>query len=306
MPQRTFAASYGSDSGSCGAAAPCRTLAKALAGTARGGEVLLLDSADFGAAIVVSSVSIFAPQNARPTVSADAGFIALSISAMQGDTVVLRGLAVSGGNVGIAFNSGGSLHLENTIVRGYSSNSGANVWFQPPTSARLSIKDSTIQSGWYGIQVTNGGGDVGVLLDNVRLEGNEEGLVVTAGGTASVRNSVVAGPGGIGIRVAGAGGVPLTATLDRVTISGVADGLIVGGSDPAIAFARNSSFANNSYRGLLVGCCAPASAIWIDGNRITRNGTGIELSAGTVYSRGNNTIEANGVDGAPTATYSPK
>ena len=306
LPQRTFAASYGSDSAPCAAAAPCRTLAKALAGTARGGEVLLLDSADFGAAIIVSSVSIFAPQNARPAVSAGSGFVALTISALQGDTVVLRGLEVSGGTVGIAFNSGGSLHLENTIVRGYSSNSGSNVLFQPATPATLSIKDSTIQSGRYGIQVKNGGGNVGVLLDNVRLEGNEQGLVVTAGGTASVRNSVVAGPGGIGIWVAGAGGVPLTATLDRVTISGVADGLIVGGSDPAIAFARNSSFANNSYRGLLVGCCAPASAVWIDGNRITRNGTGIELLGGAVFSRGNNTIEANGIDGGPTATYSPK
>jgi len=306
LPQRTFAASFGSDSGPCAAAAPCRTLAKALAGTARGGEVLLLDSGNFGAAIIVASVSIVAPQNARPTVSADAGFIAVSISAMHGDTIVLRGLAVSGGTLGIVFNSGGSLHLENAIVRGYSSNSGANVWFQPATPARLSIKDSTIQSGWYGVQVTNGGGDVGVLLDNVRLEGNEEGLVVTAGGTASVRNSVVAGPGGIGIWVAGAGGVPLTATLDRVTITGTSKGLIAGGSDPATAFVRNSSIANIRDQGVLVGCCSPMSAVWIEGNRITGSGTGIELFAGGVFSRGNNTIEANGVDGAPTAIYSPK
>ena len=92
----------------------------------------------------------------------------------------------------------------------------ANVGFQPATPATLSIKDSTIQAGGYGVRVTNGGGDVGVLLDNVRLEGNEEGLVVVAGGTVSVRNSVVAVPGSSGIAVAGAAGVPLTATLDRV------------------------------------------------------------------------------------------
>jgi hypothetical protein len=148
--------------------------------------------------------------------------------------------------------------------------------------------------------------DVGMLLDNVRLEGNRWGLSVSADGTVAVRNAMVAGPGDIGIRVAGAGGVPLTATLDRVTISGVAQGLIVGGSEPATAFVRNSSFASNTYQGLLVGCCAPASAIWIDGNRITRNGAGIEIYAGAVNSRGNNTIEANGVDGVPTATYSAK
>jgi Periplasmic copper-binding protein (NosD) len=219
----------------------------------------------------------------------------------------LRGLAVSGGNMGIVFNSGGSLHLENVTVGGYSGNSATNVWFQPAAPARLSIKDSTIQSGYYGIQVANGGGNAGVLLDNVRLEGNEIGLRMAAGGAISVRNALVAGPGGMGIWVTGAGGVPLTATLDRVTISGVADGLIVGGSEPAIAFVRNSSFANNTYRGLVVGCCAPASAIWIDGNRITRNGTGIEISAGAaVNSRGNNTIEANDIDGVPSGTYSAK
>ena len=305
LPQRSFVASYGNDTAACSVVAPCRTLAQALKTTARGGEVLLLDSADFGSATILTSVSIVAPQNARPAITGTPLVDALTVSATPSDTIVLRGLAVAGDSDGIVFNSGGSLHLENLTVRGNPLTGAAGVWFQPATPARLSIKDSTIQSYDRGI-VAASFADVGVLLDNVRLEGNRWGLSVSAAGTVAVRNALVAGPGDIGIRVVGAGGVPLTATLDRVTISGVAQGLIVGGSEPATAFVRNSSFASSTYQGLLVGCCAPASAIWIDGNRITRNGVGIEIFAGAVNSRGNNTIEANGVDGAPTATYSAK
>lgn len=305
LPQRSFVASYGNDTAACSVVAPCRTLAQALKTTARGGEVLLLDSADFGSATILTSVSIVAPQNARPAITGTPLFDALTVSATPSDTIVLRGLAVAGDSDGIVFNSGGSLHLENLTVRGNPLTGAAGVWFQPATPARLSIKDSTIQSYDSGI-VAASFADVGVLLDNVRLEGNRRGLSVSADGTVAVRNALVAGPGDIGIRVVGAGGVPLTAMLDRVTISGVAQALIVGDSEPATAFVRNSSFASSTYQGLLVGCCAPASAIWIDGNRITRNGVGIEIFAGAVNSRGNNTIETNGVDGAPTATYSAK
>jgi uncharacterized delta-60 repeat protein len=297
LPQRSFVASYGTDAGPCSVAAPCRTLARALKNTARGGEVLLLDSADFGSATILTSVSVVAPQNARPAVAAATGLEALTVSATPSDTIVLRGLAVAGQ---IVVNGGGSLHLENLTVHGL--NSGPGVWFRPVAPARISIKDSTIRSSSYGIAIVNGS-DVGALLDNVRLEGNTRGLYVKAGGNVAVRNTLVAGSSYSGIELAGGGGMPLTATLDRVSVVESNVGLTVIATDPVQAFARNSTFANNGTFGIR-NCCLP-SAVWLDGNRITHNGAGLD-GGGAINSRGNNTIEANGTDGAPTGTYGAK
>ena len=293
----------GSDVGACAVSAPCRTLAQALAHTAGGGEVLLLDSADFGAAVIYSSVSIVAPTSAHAAVTGSAA-AAITIDALPNDSVTLRGLTISGGNGGIVFNSGHSLHLEGVTVRGYSDFSQSAILFRPAAPARLSIVDSTIQSSTYGINVASAN-DVGVLLDNVRLEGDGFGLYMRAGGTASVRNTLIGGPGAFGIAVDGWNGAPLTTTLDRVAITGMDEALAVCNENPVYAFVRNSTFANSAFYGVAAFCIAPAG-VWLDGNRITHNGTGLGIFSGNAYSRGNNTIEANGVDGMPTGTYSPK
>ena len=293
--------------GSVCAAAPCRTLAKALAGTARGGEVFLLDSADFGAAIIVSSVSIVAPQNARP---ADFGRVRHSSpSRFPRLPERHRRIARPGGVGWRRWNplqqwrqpSSGKHHcqrifkqrrLQCLVPAGHASDdsrsrtarfSRVGTVFRSRTVAVTSACCSTT-SGWRATR---------------RASSSRRAAPRCAIPWLRVR-------AGHRHRVAGAGGVPLTATLDRVTISGV-----VMGSSLAAATRRSPSCAIRRSQtipieALLVGCCAPASAIWVDGNRITRNGTGVEISAGAVYSRGNNTVEANGVDGAPTATYSPK
>jgi hypothetical protein len=63
--QRTFVASTGNDANNafnCSIVKPCRGFAAAVGVTASGGEVIVLDSAGYGAVMITQSVSIIAPR----------------------------------------------------------------------------------------------------------------------------------------------------------------------------------------------------------------------------------------------------
>lgn len=59
--QRTFVRSDGADANTCSIAQPCRSFAAALGKTAAEGEIIVLDSAGYGAVIINQSVAIIAP-----------------------------------------------------------------------------------------------------------------------------------------------------------------------------------------------------------------------------------------------------
>ncbi len=224
--------------------------------------------------------------------------------------MVLRGLVVTseGGTNGILFASGGALFLENMIVRGYSQVGQANVNFQPAGASTLSIKDSRIQSGATGLRIANAGADAGVLIDNVRFENNGTGIKATANGRLTVRNSIVAGGSQDGISLAAANGLPLTATLDRLLVSGNAQaGITSGGSLPVFATVSRSTVRGNGATGIFVSGGGSPSVTRVAQSAIVRNVTGVGAGAGgSILSRGNNTVEGNNADGAFSGTYSGK
>lgn len=59
--QRTFVASTGSDANLCSLPQPCRSFNAAIAQTNAGGEVVILDTAAYGAVTITKSVKILAP-----------------------------------------------------------------------------------------------------------------------------------------------------------------------------------------------------------------------------------------------------
>src|SRR5512134_3009705 len=67
--QRTFVASYGQDTNPCTLASPCRTFTQAMLNTDTNGEVLVLDSAGYGAFTITKSVSVIAPDGVYAGVS---------------------------------------------------------------------------------------------------------------------------------------------------------------------------------------------------------------------------------------------
>ena len=132
---RTYVSGKGNDNNPCNVSQPCQTLKAALALTLAGGEIFVLDSANYGAVTISQAVSITAA-------GAGAGILVTSgtavvVSAGASDVVNLRGLVLDGGqtgSTGIQFNSGAGLVVQNAIVRNFAAN-GIN--FAPTGEAQF-------------------------------------------------------------------------------------------------------------------------------------------------------------------------
>jgi hypothetical protein len=170
---RTFVSGLGQDSNPCTATAPCQTLQAALAKTLAEGQISALDSANYG--YVNKAVSIISARRATG-VLATSSVAGITITAGANDIINLQGLDIDGagsGADGIQFNSGASLNVQNSVIRGFSN--GIN--FQPNGSTALSVGTTT--SGL-------------LQLANSTVTGNGTGWVVANGGqvSSSTTNSI--------------------------------------------------------------------------------------------------------------------
>src|SRR4030095_5898149 len=71
--QRTFVASFGSDSNPCSLAAPCRGFQAAVDAVAAGGEVVTLDSGGFGTMIIGKAIQIIVPPGMHAAIFPESG-----------------------------------------------------------------------------------------------------------------------------------------------------------------------------------------------------------------------------------------
>jgi hypothetical protein len=94
LGNRTFvAANKGSDTGFCPPTAPCQTLAYALTQTAPDGEVILVESGEYGTATITQSVSVSVTPGIYAGITASGfGSLGVYINAGASAVVVLRGL----------------------------------------------------------------------------------------------------------------------------------------------------------------------------------------------------------------------
>src|SRR5262249_47836134 len=154
--------------------------------------------------------------------------------------------------------------------------------------AKLSIKDSRIQSGATGLRIANSGGDVGVIVDNVRFENNGTGINAIANGQLTVRNSVVAAGTQDGVNLAGANAQPLTVAFDKVLVRGTGlAGITSGGSLPVYATVSRSTVRGNGGTGLFISGGGTPSVMRVNQTAIVRNVTGVGTGAGgSILSRG--------------------
>ena len=180
-PQRTFVASTGNDANPCTLAAPCRGFQAAIDAVAAGGEVVVVDSAGYGAMEIHKSVSVIVPQGVHAGLSPSvgiplAGFPGQStvvlIDIQSTDTVVLRGLnvnhqgTVTGGIDWLTAN-GGVLHVEDTIVNGFPDEG----LFTNSPGGSLYVRDSIFRNNGYGIYVRSNLGLPNYLdVDRVRID----------------------------------------------------------------------------------------------------------------------------------------
>jgi len=268
--QRTFVGSTGVDTNACTIAAPCRSLMQAATQTSSNGEIVVLDSADYGPVSITESLSIIAPPGVHAGMSVRTG----NGIVVTGPTirVVLRGLAINGhgaGGYGIVVNDSAYVHIENVIVSGMV-NSGILVNGQ----SRVFINDTLLRNnGGSGLEIKPfGDGFAEVSVDRLRSEANhDDGIYVDNNVVLNIRDSVTTRNFGSGISVFPDIGETVSVGIDNTAMTNNENhGLAVQGTGVGAVVVANNVVKDNFGGGLL------------------RAAAGI-----TVYTRQNNTIVQN-------------
>lgn len=270
LPLRTFVSSNGNNANACSQVQPCRTFGGAVNKTQPGGEVVALDSGDFGVLSITKAITLTAVPGVYASLSPGAGKNGAAINAGDADTVVLRGLTFAGGavaNNGIRINTAGSVHIENCLVHGFAD---AGIRTDQNFQGLLYIKDTTVRSNGADAILIESSLEVGAVIDNCRLEANSEGqglLVKTLGSNirVTVRDTISAG----NFRGFTAIGNGAEVNIERCVVTNNGTGILALAS--GLLRVSNSVVASNRFAGL----------------------TNSPQQPGTIESRGNNVVRGN-------------
>jgi hypothetical protein len=234
--QRTFvSAGSGSDSNPCTRALPCRNFAPAISQTDVGGEVVVLDSGGYGVVAISKSVALVAPPGVHAAITAFSGD-AIDVLAGATDVVIVRGLYLSGlgGEFGIDFQGGKTLHVENCVISGFGS---AGVLGQAE-DADVYVLDTVSRQNSYGFYFI-ADTTIRASLDSVRAEENVTyGVMAQSNTLVTVTRSVAAGSGNAGFISASSGVINLESCTTTMNAFGV--------SSFGTARVRNSMITGNS------------------------------------------------------------
>jgi hypothetical protein len=186
---RAYLSSTGSDANPCTVSQPCRLLPAALNAIIDGGEVWMLDSANYnsGPVNVTKSASILAIPGAVGSVVALGG-PAFNI-ATAGVSVSLRNLVIvpfpgSGATSGIVMTNGDSLTIQDTHIANLPAN---GIEVNAPT--RVKIMDSVIRNNSIGVNVKGG---AMADISNSKIVGNSNfGIFVEASVSASTTSAAI-------------------------------------------------------------------------------------------------------------------
>ena len=272
---RAYLDPSGNDGNPCTLIAPCRLLPAALAAVASGGEIWLLDSANYntGPVNVNKSVTILAIPGAIGS------FVALGGNAIDittpGVKVAMRNLVIvpfpgGGGLNGISMTAGTGLDVENCLIAGLPQAGivvGAN--------ASLRVTDTTIR-------------------DNVTF-----GVVVMGGAKATLTRATIGGNIDTGVWALGdVAGTVTTADIIDSTIGGGGFG-VTALSNNATAVVKVSVRGSQVVRNANFGVAAQSNAgaavtLSVSGNLVANNGAGIAgFNAGTIILASGNTVTNN-------------
>src|SRR5580704_15680182 len=122
---RTFVSSTGNDGNNClNTATPCRHFSATYDATPAGGEIDVLDPGNYGGLTITGPVSIQGHGWASSAASPNGGATFI-INARTNDQINIRGVLLDGlgapGSVAIQFNSGGSLNIQDSVIRNFDS-----------------------------------------------------------------------------------------------------------------------------------------------------------------------------------------
>ena len=204
---RSFVSSAGVDSNPCTITQPCATFAQAYTKVGANGIVAALDPGKYGPLTISGPVTING--NGWAAITGPATSNAITINAGTSDSVALIGLEIDGAGAadnGIALNIGGSLTVQDCVIRRFS---GDGILFQSSAPSQLSVSNTLVaDNAGSGIIFQPGGASASVaVLSRIEASGNSvDGITVlgntVAGGAANVAvyDSVARGNAGNGYR----------------------------------------------------------------------------------------------------------
>jgi hypothetical protein len=260
---RTWVSGGGDDNNPCSRTAPCQTFEGALAQTAAGGEISVLDSGGFGTVTITKAITINADGALASILSA--GTTGIIVNAGVNDKVVIRNVSINGvgsGLHGISFLAGKDLTIENVTIEGFT---GRGIDVSRTSTGKLFVKNTKISEGGTGIFLTTTVGQAQAMLESVQLTGLTNGLEASIGGRAMISNSMISGNSSNGILA--------STSTSRIFVDGC-----------QISFNDVSA----------VNAAAAGAMIRLSNNHIYSNNAGITIAAGgTIESSGNNRVAGN-------------
>jgi len=302
---RAYLTLDGSDSNPCTLSLPCRLLPAALTAVADGGEIWMLDSANYntGPVTIANAVTILAVPGALGSVVANGGD-ALTITATG--PVTLRNLNIlpfSGNNnrVGVWKTSAGTLTVQDCNVF------GLQVGVVVQGAGNATVMRSVFRDNVTGIQAVDGA-TVGVWDT---LFANHEGYAGRAVGNVSttrlsITRSVSHNTLGVAFsaEAGNAGSVLLDVSEARIEGNdATATGIYLFTSPGSVGIVNVSNSAINALDFGVYAFGNGTTKLFLAGNTITNNVTGVaQLGTAVAESAGNNAIRNNTVDVSGTLT----
>ncbi len=275
---RAYLSVDGSDSNPCSVQLPCRLLPAALNAIVDGGEVWILDSANYniGPVTVGKSASILAVPGAVGSVVALGG-PALSITA-SGLTVSLRNLVIvpfpgGGGTNGVEMTGASALTIEGSLI--------ANLPQSAVTvdgAGKLKIANSIIRNNaYFAVQLHNGA--MGTISGTQMLANGNGGVDTQSLSAATttmaiVTDSLISGGNGGVNSWASADNAVAKVFVTRCTIEGVVSALDSQAAtllSTAVIAVSNSTIVGNNYAWRQIGAGAVIRSL--GNNHITDNTT---------------------------------
>jgi len=282
---RAYLAIDGNDANPCTLPAPCRLLPAALAAVQSGGEVWMLDSANYntGTVGINKSVTILAVPGVLGSVISSSGN-ALTING-AGIDVTLQNLNIRNslsGDIGVNIVNASSVTIKDCSIFGFNSNpSHLGIW---------------MNTGATGTKLT---------LTGTTLRNNSRGLAVNGNGRATVSRSSIIG-NGIGLWSTSNTGISVIHVSDTVA-TGNGTAFAASGSSGAFNSYLYASRVTATENTVAFSADGGITAYVVVGDSlVTNNGTGFSNTSGAngaFQTRGNNTVTGNttNVNGTVTA-----
>jgi hypothetical protein len=279
---RSFvSAGSGSDANACTRLAPCRSFGAAITTTIAGGEVIALDSGGYGPVSINKSISITSPAGVYAGITGSVALVpAVAVNAGASAVVILDGLTLNstGSDDGIDVIAARTVVVKNVRITGFPDE---GIFLTAP--ADVIVSDTAFRGNGDGIDAKCTTRAT-LSIEHSSFEDTDlTGILIDDNIDASIRNSVIHGTNGVGLKVA-------------PTTSGATSQADV-----------EACILTHNFSAIRSGGDAGTAAVRVSNSTITMNTFGLNTNIGsTLLSRSNNTLEANDSDGTFTGTFTAK